>query len=97
MNTPKENGFPRPLSHRGILSKNQQPVWVIIAGTNGVLSSWALIDINTRAGEIRVILPSLNVYIAPLVNNSHYLFADMGILIFDQPVQSDGNPYIMYS
>lgn len=97
MGAPKENGFPRPLSHIGILSKNHQPVWVIIAGTKGVLSSWALIDVNTKAGEIRIILPNLNVYVVPLANNSHYLFADMGVLIFDQPVQSDGNPYIMYS
>lgn len=97
MGVPKENGFPRPLSHKGILSKNHQPVWVIIAGTKGVLSSWALIDVNTKAGEIRIILPSLNVYVVPLANNSHYLFADMEVLIFDQPVQSDGNPYIMYS
>lgn len=97
MGAPKENGFPRLLSHIGILSKNHQPVWVIIAGTKGVLSSWALIDVNTKAGEIRIILPNLNVYVVPLANNSHYLFADMGVLIFDQPVQSDGNPYIMYS
>lgn len=97
MNTSKSKDcFPKPLSHREILKKNQQPVWVIITGTNGVLSSWALVAINTKAGEIRVVLPDLNVFVVPLTNNSHRLFANVGVLIFDKPV-SDGNPYAVYS
>lgn len=97
MNSSKDNEFPRPLLHKGILEKNQQPVWVIITGASGVLSSWALVDVNTKANEIRIVLPNLKVFITPLANNSHRMFAGMGILIFEKPVRPNENPLVAYS